>query len=290
MKILVLGGTRFFGTHLVQSLLKEGHEVTVATRGNQDFVFKNQVRFEKADRHNLEDLKRLASLGPYDLIYDQICMSAKNAHDACVAFNGKCKKYIFTSTGSVYDPAKDLDLFESFFEPAQYTVNLKDTEPYDYQEAKRQAEAVFSQLAPFPVTIVRLPIVLGTDDYSKRLKFHVFAVKNQTEIYFPNLETRMGFIQSHEAGHFLNFIGKHSFTGPVNAVSSGYISLRELMKIIEEKCGKKTVYAAAADDKNHSPYGFETDFMMPNKNALSLGYQFEKLMDYLPKLVEFYLR
>lgn len=33
MKILVLGGTRFFGIHMVNELLINGHEVTVATRG-----------------------------------------------------------------------------------------------------------------------------------------------------------------------------------------------------------------------------------------------------------------
>ena len=34
MKILVLGGTRFFGIHMVKGLLDSGAEVTIATRGN----------------------------------------------------------------------------------------------------------------------------------------------------------------------------------------------------------------------------------------------------------------
>ena len=33
MKILVLGGTRFFGIHMVNDLIEKGHEVTLATRG-----------------------------------------------------------------------------------------------------------------------------------------------------------------------------------------------------------------------------------------------------------------
>jgi len=32
-KVLVMGGTRFFGKKLVQHLLDEGNEVTIATRG-----------------------------------------------------------------------------------------------------------------------------------------------------------------------------------------------------------------------------------------------------------------
>ncbi len=289
MKILVLGGTRFFGTHLVKSLIEEGHDIIVATRGNQDFSFKNQVRFEKADRHNLDDLKRLATLGPFDLIYDQVCMSAKNAHDSCVAFNGKCKRYIFTSTGSVYNPENDIDLFEYYFEQEKYPINLEDTNPYNYQEAKRQAEAIFSQLAPFGVVMVRFPIVLGKDDYTNRLKFHVDAVKNQTEIFFPNLETKMGFIQSHDAGKFLNYIGKHTFTGALNAVASGYISLGDMMKMIEEKAGKKAQYAKEATETNHSPFGFDRDFMMPNKMAVAKGFEFENLHYFLPELIDHYL-
>lgn len=288
MKILVLGGTRFFGAHLVKSLLKEGHDIIVATRGNQDFSFREQVRFEKRDRTSLEDLKELAKLGPFDLIYDQVCMSARAAHDACEVFNGSCRRYIFTSTGSVYDPQNDIDLFEDLFDQGSYPLRLEDTNPYNYQEAKRGAEVVFSK-APFPVVMVRFPIVLGEDDYTKRLKFHVDAVKNQTEIYFPNLKTKMGFIQSHEAGAFLNYIGKHTFTGAVNAVSSGYISLDELMVMIEKRAGKKRVLADLANDTNHSPFGFGVDFMMPNKKAMSLGFEFENLHDYLPKLIDFYL-
>lgn len=289
MKILVLGGTRFFGTHLVKALIKEGHDVTVATRGNLDFPFKDQVRFEKADRTKLEDLHRLATLGPFDMIYDQVCMSAQAAHIACEAFKGKCKRYIFTSTGSVYNPANGVELSENLFDQAKYTINLKDTNPYDYQEAKRQAEAVFSQMASFDVVMVRFPIVLGQDDYTGRLKFHVNAVLNQTPIFFPSLETKMGFIQSHEAGAFLKFIGEHTCTGAVNAVSTGYISLGELMNMIEALTTKKAVFANEANDVNHSPFGFDKDFMMPNEKGLSFGFKFDLLKSYLPELINFYI-
>ncbi len=32
-RVLVLGGTRFFGKHLVAALLQAGYDVTIATRG-----------------------------------------------------------------------------------------------------------------------------------------------------------------------------------------------------------------------------------------------------------------
>ena len=39
MNVLVLGGTRFFGIHMVNVLLENGHDVTIATRGNASDPF-----------------------------------------------------------------------------------------------------------------------------------------------------------------------------------------------------------------------------------------------------------
>lgn len=33
MNILVIGGTRYFGIHMVNKLLEQGHDITIATRG-----------------------------------------------------------------------------------------------------------------------------------------------------------------------------------------------------------------------------------------------------------------
>lgn len=33
MNILVIGGTRYFGIHMVNKLLEQGHNITIATRG-----------------------------------------------------------------------------------------------------------------------------------------------------------------------------------------------------------------------------------------------------------------
>lgn len=38
MKILVFGGTRFFGKKLVERLVSEGHEVTIGTRGKTEDI------------------------------------------------------------------------------------------------------------------------------------------------------------------------------------------------------------------------------------------------------------
>ncbi|MDO9182851.1 MAG: NAD-dependent epimerase/dehydratase family protein [Bacteriovorax sp.] len=285
MKILVLGGTRYFGRHLIESLLAKGHDVTVATRGNNEIPFSSKVQFVKSDRKNQDDLKKLAELGPFDILYDQICMSGMDAHIAVLAFRDQCKRYIFTSTGSVYDFQNDHALVESDFNPKNYKINLGATQPTDYQEDKRQAEAVFSEQSNFPVAMVRFPIVLGEDDYTARLKFHISRIINNEEIYFPRLETQMAFIRSDEAGEFLSFLGEQSFTGPVNAASNGAIALGELVGLIELANNKKAKLVDTKTALNASPFGSEVDFVMSNKLANELGFKFLNLREYLGRLV-----
>jgi nucleoside-diphosphate-sugar epimerase len=68
-----------------------------------------------------------------------------------------------TSSQSVYDSGPHLQ--ESAFDPYTYQFAAVADETKDYQEAKRQAEAVFAKVKDFPVTFLRAPIVLGEDDY-----------------------------------------------------------------------------------------------------------------------------
>ena len=64
MKILVIGGTRYFGIHMVNKLLEQGHAVTIATRGKtpdsygdkvERITFKGQMK-KVCERHYKESI------------------------------------------------------------------------------------------------------------------------------------------------------------------------------------------------------------------------------------------
>lgn len=55
MKILVLGGTKFFGVPMIYQLLEDGHKVTVATRGRYADHFGDKVNRITLDRTKLLD-------------------------------------------------------------------------------------------------------------------------------------------------------------------------------------------------------------------------------------------
>lgn len=57
MNILVIGGTRFFGIHMVKELLENGHDVTIATRGKTPDTFGGKVQRIVLERTNEESVR-----------------------------------------------------------------------------------------------------------------------------------------------------------------------------------------------------------------------------------------
>ncbi|EAD5717876.1 TPA: SDR family oxidoreductase [Listeria innocua] len=284
MKILVFGGTRFFGKKLVERLVSAGHDVTIGTRGKTKDDFGDSVKHVVLDRESRDALFQLAK-EEWDVIYDNICFSPREALYAVDAFKGKVKRYIYTSSLSVYSQ-KGRALVEDDFNPKHYEIVIGDKDDFDYGEGKRLAEAVFFQKASFPVVAVRFPIVLGLDDYTKRLHFHLEHIKNHEEIGISNAQAEISFITSDEAAHFLEWVGVDSdLTGPINASSNGTYPLNAFIKMLEAKTGEVALVEEVTDDVDDSPFSINKTYYMDNAKATEAGFTFEDIKVWLPALV-----
>ena len=285
MKILVLGGTRFFGQKLVENLLAQQHDVTIVTRGMSENPFGNQVTHIKVDRKETEKFKQALANKQFDIVYDNICYSPNEAKQLCEIFNGSIKKLVFTSTLSTYE-ANGKAHVEEDFDPYNYKIKMGDTHEFTYGEGKRLAEAVFYEYATFPVVAVRFPIVMGEDDYTRRLHFHIERIINGEPIGFVNTDAEMSFIQATEAAEFLVWAGMNDIEGPINATANGVISLKELISLIEEKTKKRAKIALLGTEEIRSPYAIPASWYMDNERATSKGFAFSNLADWLPGLVD----
>lgn len=284
MKVLVLGGTRFFGRRLVELLIEKGADVTIGTRGRTADPFGIQVNRLELDRFNLDSLKATAGRGEWDIVYDQIGYSPDDAKNACEVFKDRVGHYVFTSSQSVYKMSETI-LDEAEFDPYSYPARTGDRNQFSYDEGKRLAEAFFYQKSPFPVTSIRFPIVLGVDDYTERLLFHVRKVKEGQEIGLSNWKSSISFISSAEAAAFLAFAGEYPFHAPVNACTNGSIALKELISLIEEKTGKTAIVTDNITETNESPYNLPISWVIANDKAKKAGFQFENLREWLPVLL-----
>jgi nucleoside-diphosphate-sugar epimerase len=283
-KILVLGGTRFFGRKLVERLLKEGHDVTIMTRGQSENPFGDQVKHVAGDRFKQEDLA-LAANQSYDIVYDNICYSPDEAKQFCDVFNGKIGKLVFTSTLATYEATGEAHT-EADFDPMTYEIQMGDRFAFSYGEGKRQAEAVFYKYAAFPVVAVRFPIVMGLDDYTRRLHFHIEHVLEEKPMGFVNMDAKMSFILADEAAAFLQFAGEQPIEGPFNATSTGTISLQKLIEHVEEATGKRARIALLGTEESRSPYAIPASWYMLPTKAEEAGFTFSALDTWLPQLVK----
>ncbi|MCU5681535.1 NAD-dependent epimerase/dehydratase family protein [Bacillus wiedmannii] len=284
-KVLVLGGTRFFGKHLVEALLQAGHDVTIATRGITEDSFGSVVNRLIVDREDEKQLAERLKDKSYDIVYDNLCYSSNAAKIVCGVLRGKTKKYIMTSSMAVYEPA--LGLLEENFNPYEYAVTYGGRKDFTYSEGKRLAEAVSFQQATFPVVAVRFPVVIGENDYTKRLQFYVEHIVKQEPVAVNDLDGELSFIHEKEAGEFLAWCGMKDIEGPINACSNGVVSTREVIHFIEENMGIKALVQEVGD--NVAPYNEVINCTLHNGKASELGFPFRELKIEIEQVLRYYI-
>ncbi|WP_283746726.1 NAD-dependent epimerase/dehydratase family protein [Bacillus cereus] len=284
-KVLVLGGTRFFGKQLVEALLQEGHDITIATRGFTEDSFGDTVKRIVVDREDEELLEERVEGKSYDIVYDNLCYSPNAAKIICKVLRGRVKKYVMTSSMAVYEPA--LNLQEEEFNPYEYSITYGDRGNFTYSEGKKLAEAVLFQHATFPVVAVRFPVVIGENDYTKRLQFYVEYVMKQESIFVDHVDGKLSFIHEKEAGEFLAWCGMENIEGPINACSNGVISMEEVIRFIEDNSGTKALIQEAGE--NIAPYNEIINCTLHNRKARELGFPFRELNTEIKNVLQHYI-
>ena len=78
MKILVIGGTRFFGVPMVKKLIADGHEVTLATRGQHKDTFGGEVKRIVMDKTDENSVKAALCGKHFDAVIDKVAYSSND--------------------------------------------------------------------------------------------------------------------------------------------------------------------------------------------------------------------
>src|SRR5712691_922040 len=104
MRVLIMGGTEFISLHLVQSLLRRGHHVTVFNRGRRPERLPAGVEGVVGDRKDHAGLRERLRGRRFDGVYD-ITYAPTLGEDVAAladALEGQ-PHVVFISTGRVYD-------------------------------------------------------------------------------------------------------------------------------------------------------------------------------------------
>ena len=257
MKILVLGGTRFFGIHMVNDLLDKGHDVTIATRGRTPDNFGGRVERITFERTDPASVREALAGKHFDVIIDKIAYCSNDIRMLMDAAD--FDRYIYMSSTAVYDP-KHVDTKEDEFDGMKGELVWCNRQDFPYDVIKRHAEyALWQKYSDRNFTAVRYPFVIGRDDYTKRLLFYVEHAVKKIPMYIDNIDAQMGFVRSDEAGKF---------------------------DYVEKKTG---CHALLADDGDNAPYNGENEYSINTDKAEALGFGFSDLKDWIYELIDYYI-
>lgn len=285
MNILVIGGTRFFGIHIVNELLTAGYDVTIATRGKASDSFGDKVKRIFLERTKEESVREALSGTHYDVVIDKIAYCSNDIKYVMDVID--CDKYIYMSSTSVYNP-KHINTVEADFDGIENELIWCDRKAFPYEQIKRQAECALWQQYPEKNWIaVRYPFAIGKDDYTKRLLFYVEHTMKSIPMNIDNVDYQMSYIRSDEAGKFLVFLVDKDVKGAINGASDGTISIKEIIEYVEEKTGARAIIDNSGDD---APYNGEPEYSICTDKAKELGYQFTELKDWIYELLDYYIQ
>ncbi len=173
-KILVTGGTGFIGSHLVEKLVKDGHEVRCLVRKTSNHSLLDKLGIEKI-YGDIEDISSIdISLRDIDIVYhvigvlgkwtvpDEIYLrihvrGTKNILDSILKRDGGIDRLVHCSTAGVLGPISKLPADESY--------------PYNptnvYERTKVESEKLvieYYNKYGVPITVIRPELVYGPRD------------------------------------------------------------------------------------------------------------------------------
>ncbi|MDR0946667.1 MAG: NAD-dependent epimerase/dehydratase family protein [Ruminococcus sp.] len=283
MNILVCGGTRFMGRHLVNSLIAKGYSVTIATRGITPDTFGDSVNRINVNRLDYDSMKNAFNGKSYDVVYDTLAYCSNGVK--ILLDNVECGRYITISTTAVYK--KHIDTREEEFNPYTYPLKWLNREDDIYDEVKRQAECAICQAYPqTKVVMARFPFVIGTDDFTERLKFYVEHILQNKPMNVDNLTAQMAFVRSDEAGKFLAYLADSDFIGVINGASEQTVSIQNVADYVTLKTGKNPIFSP---DGDVAPYNGENEYSINVDRAKSLRFSFTTLHEWIYELVDYYI-
>jgi len=176
LRVLVIGGTRFIGPCVVESLLQRGCEVSVFHRGRSELGGLPDVRHVHGDRADLASHRTVFSRIAPDVVVDMIPLQQRDAEAVVAEFVGS--RVVAVSSQDVYRAyavlrrqSKDAPDPVPLPETAPLRAELfpyrgdvgPDSHLYDYDKIPVE-RAVLDAAG----TVLRLPAVYGANDLQHR--------------------------------------------------------------------------------------------------------------------------
>lgn len=238
MRILVVGGTKFIGRAIVSRLVRDGHEITLLNRGLSADPFGTAVRRVLGDRRNHETIRR-ATERDHDVVIDVTAYHEQETATAIDAFRDRTGHFIHISTAAVY-LIRDRALApfrEQHFSGKLTSPKAKDESAWQYAHHKRRCEEALCEAWDehrFPFSSLRLPMVVGPHDYTRRADAYLERLITSGPLLLPEGGLNSwGFLWVDDVAEVIasNLGNRKAFGKAYNLAQKEALSLRQMVDL-----------------------------------------------------------
>jgi 2'-hydroxyisoflavone reductase len=237
MRILVLGGTSFVGRAIVEDALAAGHQVTLFSRGKTGADLFPDLERRTGDR-DTGDYASLAE-GRWDAVVDVSGYVPRHVGQAMDAVGDRGGRYLFISTGSVYDRTQAGDGIneDSARLPAERGTEEIDGDTYGPLKVACEDD-VLSRYGD-AATIVRPGIVAGPHDPTDRFTYWVRRAARGGTVALPGRPDQpVQVVDSRDLGRLVVALLESDRPGIYNAVGPAEpVSLEQLVRVCARAAG-----------------------------------------------------
>ncbi|MBN2501568.1 MAG: SDR family oxidoreductase [Anaerolineales bacterium] len=182
MKLLILGGTRFLGRHLVEAALARGHEITLFNRGQSNPDLFPEVETLLGDRDG--GLDALAGRR-WDAVIDTCGYLPRLVRASARALAETAAHYTFISSISVYADATLLGMDENAAVGVLADESVEEITHETYGPLKALCEREVQAAFPQGALIIRPGLIVGPHDPTDRLTYWVARLARGGQVLAP---------------------------------------------------------------------------------------------------------
>jgi len=222
MNILIIGGTRFLGRHLVDFSLARGHQVTLFNRGKTNPNLFPQLETIIGDREH--DIDKLSGRS-WDAVIDVAGYVPRIVRESAVGLERSVGRYVFISSISVYP---DSDLHKIGIDESDPVGKLKDESVEEitgetYGPLKALCEKTVLDLYGEHGLVVRPGLIVGPNDPTDRFTYWPVRVAKGGDVLAPEKpEVPVQIIDVRDLSDFIIKLIEENASGIYNATGPDY--------------------------------------------------------------------
>jgi 2'-hydroxyisoflavone reductase len=243
MKILILGGTQFFGRAIVSAALDRGHAVTLFHRGKTGADLFPNAEHVLGDRDG-----GLGNLGDrtFDAVIDVCGYVPRIVEQSVIFLKSRATHYQFISTISVYDPP------EHAAEPLTETCPLSPTAGLDTEEITWETYGPLKVLCEQAVQqtwgdnhfILRPGFIIGPHDSTDRFTYWVNRIATQSRVVCgERVDQPIQVIDARDLAAFSVHATEQSLTGATHATGPA-LTFQDMLGSIKAALNRQTQFVS----------------------------------------------